>query len=447
MNWVKEFLGFIHDNYLLDPDDKVLLAVSGGRDSMLMAYLFAQSPFAFGVAHCNFGLRGEESDGDEELVRSWSEDLGVPFHVKRFDTKRYAQDMKISTQMAARNLRYEWFSELMKSEGYNKLAVAHHKNDSVETVLLNLCRGTGLTGLHGILVARNHIVRPLLYLSRQDIDRAIMELAVTYREDSSNLSDKYARNRIRLQVIPELKKINPSLENTFEKNIARFGEVEELLDILKEDVMKRLLVPKEVGFDIDIAELKALRPLKLMSYMLFSDFGFSEATIDDLLTLLEKEPQSGKHFSSSKFQLWLDRGKLQLRQKEEDIAAEQKTLGLGERIVWKGSKLGLSPLGDICAEQACKAISVDADKLVLPLEIRSWQQGDYFRPFGMRGTKKISDFFVSVKLPRSEKQQVPLVVNGNGDIIWVAPFRMDNRFRVQPSTNKIYNLTFEKYEQ
>lgn len=444
MEWIQGFRDFVHAKKLFAPGEKVLLAVSGGRDSMLMSCLFAKANFSFAIAHCNFALRGAASDADEQLVRSWAAVLNVPCFVERFDTEGYANERGISIQMAAREMRYAWFDSLLAEHGYGKLAIAHHKNDSMETVLLNLCRGTGLAGLHGILAKRDRIIRPMLYLSRTEIDRAVSDLDVLYREDASNRSDKYARNRIRLNVIPELKKINPALEETFERNTERFQEVEELMDGIKQRTKEQLLNPADSGFDIDVKQFLALRPLKLMSYFLLSDLGFSETTLNDLVASLDKGVCSGRQFHAPAFVLLVDREKLMIRRKKEGNGAEPVCLSLQDSEIWKGSRLSVSLSVGAPVSDGQDVVSVDGDKLVMPLQVRAWQKGDYFYPFGMRGKKKVSDFFVSIKLPLLEKEKIPIVVNGNGEIVWIAPFRLDNRFRVSEKTQRIFNLAYEK---
>lgn len=445
MEWQQSFRDFVLNNRLFSQDEKILLAVSGGRDSMLMAKLFAMGSFQFGIAHCNFGLRGTASDEDERFVYSLAETLGAQYHSIRFDTENYAQLHGLSVQMAARELRYDWFESIREAYGYRYVAVAHHRNDSIETVLLNLCRGTGLRGLQGILPARQWVVRPLLYLTRDDIDRAVKELGVPYREDASNLSDKYARNRIRMHVIPALKMVNPSLEQTFEQNTERFKEAVELMDIVATQTRERLLKPAlGGGYDIAIVQLLALRPLKLLTHLLFGRFGFSESVLDDLLVSLEKGTHPGKCFQSRYYVLVIDREHLLLRALERNEKAATAFLRLGENKCWNGHKISLeSGTGEI-PQNEMNRVAIDGARLIFPLCIRAWQKGDRFHPFGMSGKKKLSDFFISIKIPLLQKQDIPIIVNGDGQIIWVAPFRLDNRFRISPKTEKVLTLAYEK---
>ncbi len=240
---VKKFIDFIEQNKLFERDSKVLAAVSGGMDSVLMVHLLKVAGFNFGIAHCNFQLRGDESVADEAFCKKLAEQLEVPFHVVKFDTQLFATGKKISIQMAARDLRYQWFEQMRLTAGYSVIALAHHQNDAIETILLNLTRGTGIAGIHGILPKNGVLVRPLLFLTRQEIQSLITAKQYNYVEDSSNVSVKYARNKIRLEVIPKLKELNPGLENTFENNLKHFRDLELLLELKLEELRNELLVP------------------------------------------------------------------------------------------------------------------------------------------------------------------------------------------------------------
>jgi tRNA(Ile)-lysidine synthase len=439
---VQQFKNFIDQHQLFGPQHRVLAAVSGGRDSVLLAHLLSRAGINFGIAHCNFQLRPTEALAEQTFTNNLADTLGVPFYTINFDTQTYARQKGISTQMAARQLRYQWFEQLRNQHAYTHIAVAHHQNDSVETILLNLTRGTGIAGMHGILPKNGHIVRPLLFLNRDDVDTLIADNNLPYLEDSSNASAKYARNKIRLEVIPRLKELNPRLEETFNNNMERFRELELLLQQQLKTLRPQLLIPYGNDLHIDIAAIKTLQPQRLLLYSLLSPYGFNEHVIDDIITVLDKHP--GRVFEAAAFVLVLDRDKLILSKRKpiiEPVLIAQKDT----EINYAGFKLKL--LHDdsaLIVRDNPMALSVDRDTLVYPLTLRSWQEGDYFYPLGMKGRKKLSDYFVSEKIPLNEKEQIPILVNGNGDIIWVSGYRPDERYKVSQHTEKV--IIFELYK-
>ena len=311
---VKNFTDFIEKNALFDRDSSVLAAVSGGMDSVVMVHLLKTAGYRFSIAHCNFQLRGDEALSDQQFVKELSNKLGVPFHTINFDTKKYAAKNKISIQMAARELRYQWFAEISQQYGYDVIALAHHQNDTIETVLLNLTRGTGIAGLHGILPKNGSIVRPLMFLKREDIQDIVKEENLPYVEDSSNSSTKYARNKIRLEVIPKLKELNPALEDTFEHNLKHFRGLEVLLEQRLNELRKTIITFHNEEIHIGINEVKRLQPQSLLLYGLLQEYHFNETTVEDVISSLDKH--SGRVFESIGFLLVLDRGKLILTPKQ-----------------------------------------------------------------------------------------------------------------------------------
>jgi len=433
---VKRFTDFIEQNTLFNNNSKVLAAVSGGKDSVLMAHLLKASGFNFGIAHCNFQLRGDESIRDLHFCRHLALQLSVPFHTVDFDTLNYAAAQKVSTQMAARDLRYQWFEQVRQEAGYDVISLAHHQNDTIETILLNLTRGTGIAGLHGILPKNGLLVRPLLFLTRNEIDAIGKEENLRFVEDSSNASSKYARNKIRLEVIPKLKELNPALEQTFENNRQRFHELELLLEQKTTELKEQIIVKQENEMHFNLDAIRKLRPQKLLLFNLLQEYGFNEASINDLITVLDKH--SGKTFESANYRLLLDRDKLILTDKNK-LSDLPLLIGREEKEVnYNGYKLNLlhddSPL---IVKNNPLAVSIDADLLVYPLVLRSWQQGDYFYPIGMKTRKKLSDFFIDQKVPLHKKDSIPLLVNGNDEIIWVGGYRPDNRYKVTDNTKKV----------
>jgi len=440
---VQRLQNFIDQHHLFTSQSRLLVAVSGGRDSVLLTHLLKQAGYDFGIAHCNFQLRGSESDTEQDFVAKLAKKLDVPFYTSNFDTKSYAEQQSISIQMAARELRYQWFEEIRNSFNYDYIAVAHHQNDSVETILLNLTRGTGIAGMHGILPKNGFIVRPLLFLSRDEVDHLITSERLDYVEDSSNVSVKYARNKIRHQVIPALKELNPNLEQTFEHNMQRFRELEELLNIQTQKLRDELFVAYAGDIHIAISDITNLKPQRLLLYELLSTYGFGETVIDDVIASLSKH--SGRTFESPGFLLVLDRDKLILTKRQithtESILIEQST----HELNYGDYKLTLlhddSPL---IVRDNPMATSIDADLLIYPLTLRKWAEGDYFYPLGMQGRKKLSDFFVNEKVPLHVKDTVPVLVNGNDDIVWIGGYRPDDRYKVTTHTKKV--IIFELYK-
>ena len=432
---IQNFKDFINHNSLFAQSNKILLAVSGGKDSVLMVHFFKLAGFDFGIAHCNFNLRADESQRDENFVRMLANSLEVPFYVTNFKTKSYAATHKISTQMAARDLRYNWFEEIRQSENYDFIALAQHQDDAMETVLLNLTRGTGIAGLHGILPKRDKLIRPLLFLSREQINELIVKNDIDFVEDSSNLSVDYARNKIRLKVIPHLKEINPNLEQTFEQNIQRFSETEVVLQNVVSELRGRLITEKQNNLYLEVAKVKALKPQRLLMFELLRPYGFSELVVIELLQALDK--QSGTSFYSNSHRITIDRKSLIL----SPVVTENQQLAFihinDQTVNILQHKLSMSFTDEPYFERGSERAFVDADKLIFPLVLRTWQSGDKFIPLGMKFFKKLSDFFIDNKIPLVEKGSIPILINGNGEVIWLGGMRQDERYKVTPSTKKV----------
>lgn len=437
---IKRFEKYCQNQHLFAKTDKILLAVSGGRDSVAMVYLFQAAQLNFGIAHCNFKLRGKDSDKDEKFVFDLAKKLNVPFYKTSFDTKAYAKTNKLSTQMAARELRYRWFAEIKEKNNFQYIATAHHKNDVAETLLINLAKGTGLSGLHGIKNKVGDIIRPLLCFNRCEIDAFIEENKLPFREDKSNEETKYVRNKVRHKVIPELEKINPSFIETIFNETQHFGELEQLLEIkINEDKKKCWKVLKDGTIEVEIENLLMLIPLKTYLFYFLKPYGFNTEDVIDVMNSLGK--QSGKKFSSSTHQLVKDRNKLiisTIRQKErtEFVIEELEDF----------KKLPISIEAKMVAKNQLKTIKKDkhlaylnAEKVIFPLVLRKWKTGDKFKPFGMKGMKKLSDFFVDEKFSLVEKEKV-WILTANNKIVWVVGHRIDDDFKITEHIKDIIQL-------
>jgi len=433
---VQQFQEFIARHALFTRQKLVLAAVSGGKDSVLLAHLLKSSGFNFAIAHCNFKLRGAEAKRDQDFTSNLAHQLQVPFFLTEFNTADFAAENHISIQMAARKLRYEWFEKISAEENYEVIALAHHQNDAVETILLNLTRGTGIAGMHGILPKNGKLVRPMLFLSKENIDQVCAEEKLDFVEDSSNNSTKYARNKIRLEVVPKLKELNPNLEKTFERNLERFRQLEQLLENQLQHLRDTVFIDLKSETRIKISDIRKLHPQQLLTFGLLRGFNFSEQVVADLLLSLEKHP--GKIFESPSHQIILDRQEIIIYPKKER-GAEIAEIGENQNEVnFQGFRLKLlhdeTPL---IVKNNPMATSVDAEKLIFPLTIRNWQTGDYFFPLGMNHKQKLSDFLVHQKVPLSQKSAIPVLVNGNQEIIWIAGFRLDDRYKVSSGTKKV----------
>lgn len=423
------------DSLGITPGDPLLAGVSGGTDSMVMLQALLDLGHSVTSAHCNFQLRGREADLDEQLVMDFCLEKGVPFRSVRFDTLLHARDKGISVQMAARDLRYNWFEKLATAESCNWILVAHHADDQVETLLMNLTRGTGLRGLTGIPAVNGRIIRPLLRISRREIDEFRKLREVPFRDDESNSSTKYHRNRIRHQVIPQLEMINPSLRETLTTNM-------EVLERTMEFVSEQMttLIPKlttQAGDDllIPIATLNELASREFVLYEILRDKGFSPAQVRDIIASLEAPP--GRLFYTKSHRLLKDRGQLVVSQHQEDLFSrfyldpEPASIDLPIPLSWQILTPGETPINP-----DPKLAFLDYDRLSWPLLLRTWREGDRFHPLGMSSSKKLSDFFIDQKLGIHDKDRT-WILESAGEIAWIAGHRIDDRFKVTPETTRI----------
>jgi tRNA(Ile)-lysidine synthase len=437
-----EFKNNIEGHNLFRFGERILLAVSGGVDSVVMAHLFAEVGYACGIAHCNFQLRGADSDRDEQFVRSLGGSLEMPVYVERFDVERETKEKGISIQMAARDLRYQWFQELADQHGFDTIATAHNLNDSVETTLLNLTRGTGIRGLPGIPLRNGRVIRPILFATRKEIESYARLNNISFREDASNRETKYQRNKIRHDVIPSLEQINPGFLETMSANMCRMGEIVEILDHTVTQVREVLFKRENGRIMVTIEEIRKLKPIGTWLFELFSPFGFSQAQCESIQHIFDAD--SGKRFISPTHQLFKDRNHL--------ILVETKTEVFDRYYLDSPDHLSSLPFSmdvEIMDRADLKQIPgdrntacLDYNEIQFPLTIRHWLHGDHFVPLGMDQMKKVSDFFVDEKVSVPEKERTWILAYGK-KIAWIMGHRIDNRFRITEKTKRVLLLRLQ----
>ncbi len=427
---------YIENQQLLTSKARVIVGVSGGTDSMVLLHVLVSLGYDCVIAHCNFHLRMEESDRDEEFVRYLAKYMMLPYYKIDFDTTKYAEEQGISIEMAARDLRYNWFYELLQTLDAEAIAVAHHADDSIETMLMNLVRGTGLRGLTGIQPRNNKVVRPLLCCTRSELETYLVMHDLEHVEDSTNATIDYQRNKFRNEVLPLLEQINPSVRQTLYVSRERFeGSVaiyQQAIERIEEQVVERV----DGLIKMNIGKIKEQAHIPTVMYELLYPFGFSPALIEQITVNLDGE--SGKTFYSDTHRLLKDRKYLIISSKAEISVDEYYItqpdaeitqpfdLQISTRTVTNGFRVSKTP----------DCIHVDAAKLTFPLQLRRWREGDTFSPFGMKQRKKVSDFFIDNKLSLIEKEQSWLLVSDN-EIVWIVGRRMDNRFRVTDETKEV----------
>ncbi|VAW24261.1 tRNA(Ile)-lysidine synthetase [hydrothermal vent metagenome] len=435
---LNKLTGFINKQRLFEPQQKILLAVSGGVDSMVMLFLFEQSGFNYSVVHCNFQLRGNESGQDEQFVKEYAGRLGVRLHTKQFDTEDYAKANGISIEMAARELRYEYFDGLAESYHYDYIATAHHQDDQIETFFINLMRKTGIRGLSGIKPKAGKIIRPLLFTNRKEIMNFAVQNNIPYREDSTNRSTAFRRNFIRHNILPKFEEISPAFRENVLASMQNLKEAESVyLDTLESD---RRIVCTGRG-DVLVVNIPSLLNTKFPKLLLFevlSGFRFNPAVIEEVFASLGEG--SGKQFFSPSHRAVKDRREL--------IIEPKKKPGQGLFYIEKEDMELFEPIyitANLVDSQGFKMprnnniACLDFDKLEFPLIIRKWQQGEYFQPLGMQGFKKLSDFFIDEKMPIPEKENTWILYSGN-KVVWIIGRRIDNRFKITKQTKTVYQL-------
>ena len=440
---LKSFEKYVERHELFSHDDKILLAVSGGVDSMVMLSVFVRLGYNIGVAHCNFHLRGEESDADTAMVQQECEKLGIRCHLNHFDTEAEMARTGDSMEMAARRLRYAWFNELCREESYKVIAVAHHTNDSIETFFINLLRGTGLRGLTGINRQYGKVVRPLLYASRKDILEYAKDNHIPYREDSSNLSKKYLRNKIRLGLLPMLQEINPRFTALMRGNIYRLNDAQRFIDIAI-DRIREQAIKSENGIDtIEVGAIDEGYPRDFVIYELLNSlYGFKGDVVEELNKAL-KRGVTDRRFYSRDYVAYLDRGNIMVTtivdEDDCEVLVERDDIRsyCGNAVLYYEH----TDIDNVDEYHLPSDVAlIDEAKLQYPLRLRRWREGDSFIPFGMAGRKKVGDYLTDQKVPIVERKRQFVLLSGE-DIVWVVGRRTDERYRVGNRTEEILKIT------
>lgn len=430
---------YITEKQLITKGRQVIVGLSGGADSVALTDILTRLGYKVIAAHCNFQLRGEESERDAKFAEQLCLNNGIEFHNIKFDTKAYARRHKKSIEMAARELRYTWFGELSVTYRVQHIAVAHHQDDSVETVLLNLTRGTGIRGLTGILPANGKIIRPLLCLSRKEILEYINERGLTYVTDGTNNETHYTRNKIRLEIIPMLETINPSVKETILRTSENLSQAAAIYNKYIEQCAKTV---KE-GDKIKINELLKVTESQAVLYEMLTPYGFNRASVKQIYETINRV--SGKKFYSATHQLVKDRENFIINELKSDnepvYNLNQESGHIGLPLSMNIETVENTPGFEI--EKNKQQAYLDKDKLRFPLTIRRWQQGDWFIPFGMKGRKKLSDYFTDQKLTVFDKEKVWILTSGE-EIVWIVGHRTDDRFKITPTTKKILKISLEQ---
>ena len=441
----KDFIKNIEEKNLTNKNEKILIAVSGGADSVVLLDLFVKSKFDVAIAHCNFKLRKNDSNLDENFVKNLSEKYNIPFFIKICDAKAFSEKNKISIEMAARKLRYDWFEQIAKKNFFDKIATAHHSGDSVETILMNLSRKTGIRGLIGIPEKNNRIIRPLLFASKSQIIEYCDKNKLEFRTDKTNFETIFQRNKIRHLIIPEFEKINPAFSLNVIQSAENLRLYKDFFDIHFKKFKNKCVIIQNNIVKIEIEKFKSFEPKKLFLYEFLRNYNFNDSQVEMIIDMLDN--QSGKMFYTDEYRLVKERNYLIINKKNKQENSEYFIKKNSEKI-----SINVDLADELKLQ--CSFIEVenlkltnnrnfaffDADKLDFPLKIRKWQAGDFFRPYGMKGRKKkLSNFFKDNKLTQVEKENI-WIIESNGKIIWIVGFRTDDNFKITKQTTKIYIL-------
>ncbi len=435
------FISFIKTENLFHAKDRLILAISGGVDSVVLCEFCKHAGYDFVIAHCNFQLRGEESDADEQFVRELAKKYNVEIFVKSFDTEAYANEKRLSIQVAARELRYNWFKELINLSTYqlSYVATAHHADDNIETILMNFFKGSGINGLKGMLPKQEKIVRPLLFATKEQILEFAQEQDLSWREDSSNSSDKYTRNYFRNQLIPGLQKVFPQVEENLVHNADRFREINTIYQNALQQIKKKLITIKGAELHLPVLALAKTAAVHTVLYEIIKDFGFTAHQAEEVLKLLHSE--SGKYVQSATHRVLRNRQWLIISALDDNSASTF--------LVEEGDTGVVFPKGELCVAEmdVPQAIAtepntaqLDAREIKFPLLLRKWKTGDYFYPLGMPKKKKLSRFFIDQKMSLIQKENT-WVMESDKKILWIIGHRIDDRFKITPATSSVLKLT------
>jgi tRNA(Ile)-lysidine synthase len=443
---------YINNHNLANSGTTLLVACSGGVDSMVLVDVLIKLNFKIAIAHCNFQLRGKESDEDEKFIQQFVSQNNIPFHVIKFDTKAYKQQHDVSTQMAARTLRYEWFEKVRKENGYHCIATAHHLDDQFETILLNITKGTGIKGLTGISLKNGFVVRPFLGISKQEILEYAKQNNIVFREDSSNASDDYQRNLIRHQVVPQLQKINPSLHASMVDFIDRMNDYETLTNQQVEVIKKKCYSEKNGIAEIKLGFIKTQKAGQTILFHLLKEFGFNSDAVKNVLDVNE----TGKQFFSESHRVVTDRKSLFIVPKNVERENYLSFDSFPKQIVFNNYKMQctLVPIQELNIKPSDRYAYFDADKMEFPLLFRYYKEGDYFYPFGMSkpktpgkaGKKKLSKYFKDEKFSLLDKENTAVLFSGE-KLIWLVGHRIDDRFKVTEKTKSVLKVLIVDHEK
>lgn len=430
------FIRNIESKNLFTKNHKLLLGVSGGKDSMVLADLLLNAGYNFAVAHCNFCLRKEEADSEEAFVISYFKEKNIPVFSTRFDTNKYANENKLSIQMAARELRYNWFKQLKNERQFDYIVTAHHLNDNIETFFINVLRGAGINGLKGIPEKTESVVRPLLFVSSEQIKEYILANNIQYKEDSSNSEVKYLRNKLRHELIPLLKEVNPQLEETFSKEFNYFREANSLIEETITNEIKNCSSSNAKEITFETSKILTSSHVSLLLHYVLKPYSFDSSIETQVLEAI-KTGQPGKKFISKTHTCVIDRETIVIRENNKTELLQSYTIEKNCPAITNPIQLSFELVEEAKIIVADNLVCLDYEKLHFPLVLRKWKEGDSFKPLGMKGTKKLSDFFVNQKYSLFEKEEQWLLTSNN-EIVWIIGKRIDERFKVSETTTKTY---------
>ncbi len=437
---LKQFELNIHKNTLFTKNDKLLVAFSGGIDSVVLTDLLYKTGYNIELAHCNFQLRGDEANADTEFCEKFAKSKNIPFHVIYFNTKQYASIHKQSIQMAARHLRYDWFKKLKNEFGFDFILTAHHANDNIETLLVNLTRGTGINGLRGIPLKQNNIIRPLLFATKEEIKQYAIYNQLSYREDSSNQEIKYKRNFIRHNIISELKKLNPALEETMNRSLHFFNQASDIVKDFAASKYQLICTEQNNLLYINIKFLLKEQQIETLLFEWLYPKSFKTNQIQQLSEALVLANKTGKQFSTTTHKLVIDREYIIVKDLKTTIETCEHTINTIDDTKFLPINLSFKIITEANFTKNTNEIHIPYSDNLFPLKLRKWKHGDKFKPFGINGFKKLSDFFKDKKLSLFEKENVWILEHKN-NIIWVVGYRMDDRYKITDSDKNILHIT------